>query len=92
MYDALSANPTRWFNHTQLMRLTGKSTKAVCWGLLYLQRQGLIESGADGLRNPRYRVYRLAAQAAPPLVSQTTKQAKPNPITTTTAPIQESTP
>lgn len=41
---------------------TGRSHSAVSWALMYLARQGLIESRLDPVRNSRYRKYRLKPQ------------------------------
>lgn len=49
-----------WMTHGQILVLTKRSTKAVCWALAYLQAQGLIESTLDDGRNARYRKYRAA--------------------------------
>lgn len=68
IYEALRANPARWFTHGQIMGLTGMGTKAICWGLIYLQKQGLIEATNDGARGDRYLVYRLNRNAAAPEV------------------------
>lgn len=57
---AMRARPGLWLTHGQLLNLTNKSTKAVCWACLYLQAQGLIESTTDDSRNARYRRYRVA--------------------------------
>ncbi|GAB3359000.1 MULTISPECIES: hypothetical protein [Giesbergeria] len=46
-----------WMTHAQLLLATQRSTKSVCWALLYLQALSLIESGADN-RNSRYKRYR----------------------------------
>lgn len=46
-----------WMTHAQLLLATKRSTKSVCWALLYLQALGLIESGTD-TRNSRYKRYR----------------------------------
>lgn len=47
-----------WLTHAQILVATCRSTKAVCWALLYLQAQGLVESTPDDSRNSRYRRYR----------------------------------
>lgn len=48
-----------WMTHSQILHSTQRSTKAVCWALLYLKAQGLIESVPDDSRNARYQRYRL---------------------------------
>lgn len=69
VYEVMIASPTRWFNHAQLLQLTGKGTKALSWGLIYLKRQGLIEAAKDGSRNDRYQLYRVVRNAAVPDIS-----------------------
>ena len=61
----LQERPLAWLTHAQIMASTGRNTKAVCWACLYLTSRGLVESGPDASRNPRYRRYRLVAPAAP---------------------------
>ena len=46
----------------QMRWATKRSHSAISWALLYLARQGLIESRLDPLRNSRYRKYRLKPQ------------------------------
>ena len=47
---------------SQLIWATKRGHSVVSWSLLYLQRQGLIESRLDTTRNSRYRKYRLKKQ------------------------------
>lgn len=54
----LRENPHRYHTAGGIVNATGRSAKAVCWGLLYLRSQGQIEAIGDGLRNPRYLLYR----------------------------------
>ena len=61
----LRERPGAWLTHAQLIVLTRRGTKAVCWALLYLRAQGLVESAPDDLRNSRYRRYRAPFQSAP---------------------------
>lgn len=68
VYTALEAQKGRWVSHDQIMSLTGRTTKQVCWGLLYLTRQGLVESAPDEYRNPRYLIYRLIPGAPAPKI------------------------
>ena len=56
---ALRARPGQWLTHAQVMGVSLRGTKAVCWALLYLQAQGLVESTPDDSRNARYRRYRV---------------------------------
>lgn len=79
VYEVLRASPARWFSHGQLLQRTGKGTKALCWGLAYLQGKGLVESAQDGIRSERYRVYRLMPDAEAPTVSDDprTQRVKP---------------
>ena len=55
---ALRARPGQWMTHAGILGVTCRSTKAVCWALLYLQALGLVESTSDDSRNARYRRYR----------------------------------
>lgn len=45
-------------NESQIIFATKRSHSAVSWALLYLARQGLIESAPEIHRNIRYRRYR----------------------------------
>lgn len=54
----LTAEPLRWFEHHQLMRLTGHSRGAVTWGLRYLQEHELVRS-IPSARQSQYRRYRI---------------------------------
>lgn len=56
--SALRTRGGQWLTHAQVMAVSERGTKAVCWALLYLQAQGLIESTSDDSRNARYRRYR----------------------------------
>lgn len=47
-----------WLTHQQIMYLSGRPTKQVCWALLYLGMQEMIESTPDDYRNARYKRYR----------------------------------
>lgn len=58
--SALQQRPGAWLTHAQILVLTQRGTKAICWALLYLKAQGLVESTADESRNARYQRYRLA--------------------------------
>ena len=49
-----------WLTHAQLLVLTQRSTKSICWALLYLKAQGMVEAAPDDSRNARYQRYRLA--------------------------------
>lgn len=68
VYDVLKAQEGRWLSHDQICILSDRGTKAVCWALLFLARQGLIESASDDHRNPRYKIYRLLAGAPAPKI------------------------
>lgn len=46
-----------FFRHGDLVYLTGRSTKAVCFALRYLQGQGVVRAVPDLIRNPRYLRY-----------------------------------
>lgn len=50
-------HPT-YLNHAQIMRQTERTTKAVCFALVYLKAQGHIEATPDDSRNGRYQRYR----------------------------------
>lgn len=54
----LRENPHQYFTAGVIVKATGRSKKAVSWGLLYLRRLGLIEAVGDELRNSRYLLYR----------------------------------
>ncbi|CAN7342114.1 hypothetical protein LJR074_001947 [Acidovorax sp. LjRoot74] len=62
--QALNQRSGSWLTHAQLLVLTQRSTKAVCWALLYLRAQGMVESAPDDSRNARYQRYRLAKDGA----------------------------
>lgn len=54
----LQENPHRYFPAGVIVKATGRSEKAVSWGLLYLRRLGLIEAVGNELINSRYFLYR----------------------------------
>ena len=54
----LRENPHRYFPAGVIVKATGRSEKAVSWGLLYLRSLGRIEAVANDLRNSRYLLYR----------------------------------
>lgn len=58
----LETQPRRWWTHGQVMALTGRSTKAVGFALLYLRQLELVDVEPDG-RNARYFRYRFRAFA-----------------------------
>ena len=68
VYDVLAAQAGCWLSHDQICQLSGRNTKQVCWGLLFLTRQGLVESAPDEYRNPRYLIYRLVPGAPAPKI------------------------
>lgn len=51
----VQAHP-RWMEHWELMRVTGRSRGAVCWGIRYLAESGLLRS-IPSARHPSYRRY-----------------------------------
>lgn len=55
----LRARPGLWLTHAQILVLTSRSTKSVCWALMFLQAQQLVESTSDDSRHSRYRRYRV---------------------------------
>lgn len=55
----LRQRPGAWLTHAQILVLTQRGTKAICWALLYLKANGLVESAPDESRNARYQRYRL---------------------------------
>ncbi len=67
-YDVLKDQQGKWLTHDQICILSGRNTKQVCWGLLFLTRQGLVESAPDEYRNPRYLIYRLVPGAPAPKI------------------------
>lgn len=60
--EFLRSRPRMFFTHGQIVDATGRTEKSVCWGLLYLRTQGLIDSFEDATRCSRYLKYRLAEQ------------------------------
>lgn len=56
----LRGRPGLWLTHAQILGLTSRSTKSVCWALMFLQAQQLVESTPDDSRNSRYKRYRAA--------------------------------
>lgn len=63
IYEALAARPGMWLQCDQIIHATGHSCKAVSWGLLFLQRNNVIETTPDTWRNSRYLLYRLRVDA-----------------------------
>ena len=67
----LSMQPGHWYTHAQLIARSQRTTKAVCWALMYLRSLKLIRASDSDARNPRYRRYQIteagAAVAAVPL-------------------------
>lgn len=53
----LQAHPARWFNHYQIVSLTGRTAKAVDWALLFLKARGMVQTSRDEWRNSRYLKY-----------------------------------
>lgn len=49
-------------NESQILWATKRSHSAISWALMYLARQGLIESAPEIHRNTRYRRYRAKPQ------------------------------
>lgn len=62
--EFLRSRPRMFFTHGQIVDATGRTEKSVCWGLLYLRTQGLIDSLEDATRCSRYLKYRLAQSTA----------------------------
>lgn len=58
----LETQPRRWWTHGQIMALTGRSTKAIGFALLYLRQLELVDVEHDA-RNARYFRYRFRAFA-----------------------------
>lgn len=61
VYFILSGNPKRWFEHCELMRMTGYSRGAISWALRYLAEHSQVRS-IPSARHPNYRRYKLVAQ------------------------------
>ncbi|HEV6964621.1 hypothetical protein [Roseateles sp.] len=57
----LQMRPGVFFTHSTICFLTGRTTKAVCFALRYLQGQGVVRSVPDATRNPRYLRYSATA-------------------------------
>lgn len=53
----LRARPGTYFNHGQLMKLTGRSHGAISWALKFLVHQGHITTIKDGARDDRWFLY-----------------------------------
>lgn len=53
----LRSREGQWFNHFQIVKLTGRTAKSVDHALLYLRAQRLVEFSSD-VRNSRYKRYR----------------------------------
>ena len=53
-----------YHQHRQIVHGTGRSTKAVCWALIYLRELGHVVATADAERNSRYRRYAAASRIA----------------------------
>lgn len=60
----LNRHPGIFFTHAQILRATGRTTKAVAWALIFLREMGVIEVAPDLSRNSRFLRYRLAKTAA----------------------------
>lgn len=56
VYFILSANPKRWFEHCELMRLTGHSRGAISWAIRYLAEHRKVRS-IPSSRHPQYKRY-----------------------------------
>lgn len=56
VYFILSENPKRWFEHCELMRLTGHSRGAISWATRYLREHQLLRS-IRSARHPSYMRY-----------------------------------
>lgn len=62
VYKLLKAHPHMAYTHGQIVALTGRSPKAVDWGVLFLRRREMIMCFGDP-RNSRYWVYQLRSRA-----------------------------
>jgi len=60
--EYLRANPDRWHTRFQIIEATGRSPKAIDWGLSFLTQQGLVRAVQDSTRNVRYRRFRYAGK------------------------------
>lgn len=58
VYEFLTQNPGRCYNHSQIVAATGRSVKSVDFGLAFLRKYDRIECFPDR-RNARYFLYRL---------------------------------
>lgn len=52
----LESHPRRWFEHCELMRLTGHSRGAISWALRYLVERSMARS-ITSARHPSYLRY-----------------------------------
>lgn len=62
VYFILSENPKRWFEHCELMRMTGHSRGAISWALRYLAEHNQVRS-IPSARHPSYRRYMVVFEA-----------------------------
>jgi hypothetical protein len=69
--QALHKRRGAYFNHAQIVQLCDRTTKAVCWALIFLQELGFIEATADDSRNARYRRYRITPKGIDHVASGT---------------------
>ena len=60
--DFLSAHPTTFFQHDQIVRATGRTGKAVDWALLFLRAQHRVIAREDTSRSARYLRYSIAKE------------------------------
>lgn len=60
----MSRHPNTFFTHAELLRATGRTTKAMAWALIFLRELGAIEVAPDESRNPRFLRYRIAKPAS----------------------------
>ncbi|MBK7022315.1 MAG: hypothetical protein IPH41_01935 [Sulfuritalea sp.] len=58
VHAILVAQQRRWFEHCELMHLTGHSRGAITWALKYLGERGKVRS-IPSARHPQWRRYRL---------------------------------
>lgn len=62
VYFILSTNPKCWFEHCELMRLTGHSRGAIAWAIRYLAERRKVRS-IKSARHPQYLRYRVMVEA-----------------------------
>ncbi len=64
----LRKSPRRYHRHHEIITGTNRSSKAVCFALIYLRELGYIETTPDAERNSRYLRYCLkpGAPSTPP--------------------------